>query len=74
LPHDHHLSVTHKMANDRSAKKSVANYKIPRESGPYWIPLRGLAWRGVPSVYRATTAEEGQLKKRLVSQRMYMYL
>jgi hypothetical protein len=25
---------------------------IPSESGPYLIPLRGLAWRGVPSVYR----------------------
>jgi hypothetical protein len=30
LPYDHHMSVTHGVANMQSAKKSVANVQIPR--------------------------------------------
>jgi hypothetical protein len=36
LPYDHHMSVTHGVANMQSAKKSVANVQIPRHLITLW--------------------------------------
>jgi hypothetical protein len=49
LPHDHHMSVRHKMANNRSAKKSVANYKIRQ----WQATLRGQHCRHAPVSHAA---------------------
>jgi hypothetical protein len=46
LPHDHHMSVTHKMTNDRSAKKIVANYKIWRH-----YPIDDIVVGGIGGFY-----------------------